>query len=118
MIFKILFQGAFTGNTAFSDVIPLCEKNYKVMKEVFNNPEQVMAKFALNIYHLKLQTYISSKLADKSDTEKYLKNLFELYTSTLKLSEQMSKFEMGNDSSYLNKLTVGVFHKHLEFYMR
>ncbi|KAK6639613.1 hypothetical protein RUM43_007886 [Polyplax serrata] len=108
---------AFTGNNVFHDVLPLCEKNYKIIKEVFNNPEQVMAKFALNIYHLKLQTYISSKLADKTDTEKYLQNLFELYTNTLKLSEEMTKFDMGNDASYLNKLTKGVFHKHLDFYM-
>ncbi|KAL0270096.1 UNVERIFIED_CONTAM: hypothetical protein PYX00_007615 [Menopon gallinae] len=110
-------MGAFTGSQLFSDVIPLCEKNYKIMKEVFNNPEQVMAKFVLNIYHLKLQTYISSKLADKSDPEKYLKNLYELYMNTLKLSKEMSKFDMGNDETYLNKLTKTVFHKHLDTYI-
>lgn len=113
-----LLQGAFSGSQLFSDVIPLCEKNYKIMKEVFNNPEQVMAKFVLNIYHLKLQTYISSKLADKNDPEKYLKNLYELYMNTLRLSEEMSKFDMGNDETYLNKLTKTVFHKHLDTYIR
>jgi hypothetical protein len=29
------------------------------MTEVFSNPDQVMAKFVLNIYHLKLQVCIS-----------------------------------------------------------
>nr|CAD7603020.1 unnamed protein product [Timema genevievae] len=48
-------MGAFAGKDVFRDVIPLCEKNFAVMKEVFNNPDQVMAKYVLNIYHLKLQ---------------------------------------------------------------
>lgn len=50
-----MLQGAFTGKDVFRDVIPLCEKNFSVMTEVFSNPDQVMAKFVLNIYHLKLQ---------------------------------------------------------------
>nr|CAD7463406.1 unnamed protein product [Timema tahoe] len=49
-------MGAFAGKDVFRDVIPLCEKNFAVMKEVFNNPDQVMAKYVLNIYHLKLQS--------------------------------------------------------------
>lgn len=88
------------------------------MKEVFNNPEQVMAKFALNIFHLKLQTYIVSKLSDKSEPDKYLKKLFELYTSTLKLAEEMSVFDMGSDSTFLSKLTKTVFQKYLDSYIR
>jgi len=43
-------MGAFTGKDIFTMVIPLCEKNFAVMKEVFSNPEQVMAKFVLNIF--------------------------------------------------------------------
>lgn len=54
-----LLQGAFTGKDIFRDVIPLCEKNFSVMTEVFSNPDQVMAKFVLNIYHLKLQVCLS-----------------------------------------------------------
>lgn len=50
-----MLQGAFTGKDVFRDVIPLCEKNFSVMTEVFSNADQVMAKFVLNIYHLKLQ---------------------------------------------------------------
>ncbi|PSN43859.1 Exocyst complex component 5 [Blattella germanica] len=73
-------MGAFTGKDVFRDVIPLCEKNFAIMTEVFSNPDQVMAKFVLNIYHLKLQKFIVSSLSDRSDTDKYLKNLYELYS--------------------------------------
>lgn len=88
------------------------------MKEVFNNPEQVMAKFVLNIYLHKLQAYVNSKLSDTSDSEKYLKNLYDLYTNTLKLSEEMSRFDMGSDETYLTKLTKSVFQKYLTTYIR
>lgn len=53
--FLKLFQNTFGGKDVFSDVIPMCDKNFALMTEVFNNPEQVMGKFVLNIYHLKLQ---------------------------------------------------------------
>lgn len=57
----------------------MCENNYAIIKSVFSNPEQVMSKFILNIFHLKLQKYIQTKLADRSDLDKYLKNLYDMY---------------------------------------
>lgn len=70
----------FSGKDIFIDLVPLCEQNYAIIKEVFSNPQQVMAKFVLNIYQLKLRTFIVEKLVDKSNTLKYLKNLHELYS--------------------------------------
>lgn len=110
-------MGAFTGKDVFRDVIPLCEKNFKIMTEVFSNPDQVMAKFVLNIYHLKLQKYIVPSLSDRSDTDKYLKNLYELYSRTVKLSNDLSHFQMGNDNTYLSKLTMNIFQKYLDSYI-
>ncbi|XP_069683287.1 exocyst complex component 5 [Periplaneta americana] len=110
-------MGAFTGKDVFRDVIPLCEKNFAVMTDVFSNPEQVMAKFVLNIYHLKLQKCIVSNLSDRSDTDKYLKNLYDLYSRTVKLSNDLSHFQMGNDSTYLSKLTMNIFQKYLDSYI-
>jgi len=110
-------MGAFTGKDIFRDVIPLCEKNFSVMTEVFSNADQVMAKFVLNIYHLKLQKYIVTSLLDRSDTDRYLKNLYDLYSRTVKLSNELSHFEMGNDNMYLSKLTMNIFQKYLESYI-
>jgi hypothetical protein len=110
-------MGAFTGKDIFKDVIPLCEKNFSVMTEVFSNPDQVMAKFVLNIYHLKLQKYIVTSLLDRSDTDRYLKNLYDLYSRTVKLSNDLSHFEMGNDNMYLSKLTMNIFQKYLDSYI-
>ncbi|KAL7296494.1 hypothetical protein TKK_0009934 [Trichogramma kaykai] len=108
---------SFGGKDVFQEVIPMCTKNYKLIQQVFANPEQVMAKFVLNIYHLRLQKYAVAKLADKTETEKYLKNLYELYLKTVKLSGDLKKFEMGTDDTYLPKLTRNIFQKHLDAYI-
>ncbi|XP_044011721.1 exocyst complex component 5 isoform X2 [Aphidius gifuensis] len=110
-------MATFGGKDVFLDVIPMCMKNYKLMKIVFTNPEQVMAKFVLNIYHLRLQKYSVAKLSDKNDSDKYLTNLYELYSKTEKLSSDLKIFEMGTDDAYLTKLTRNIFQKHLDSYI-
>ncbi|KAH9639196.1 hypothetical protein HF086_014060 [Spodoptera exigua] len=77
------------GKDIFSAVLPLCKKNYTIISNVFPNPDQVMSKFVLNIFHLKLQKYIQTKLADKNDVEKYLRNLYDMYTSTQRVCEEL-----------------------------
>ncbi|XP_026314909.1 exocyst complex component 5 [Hyposmocoma kahamanoa] len=77
------------GKDIFSAVLPLCKKNYTVISNVFPNPDQVMSKFVLNIFHLKLQKYIQTKLADKNDIEKYLRNLYDMYTSTQRVCDEL-----------------------------
>ncbi|KAF3427629.1 hypothetical protein E2986_08375 [Frieseomelitta varia] len=109
-------MGSF-GKDVFQDVIPMCTKYHKLMQQVFTNPEQVMAKFVLNIYHLRLQKYAVAKLADKTDPEKYLKNLYDLYTRTVKLSTELKMFNMGTDDTYLAKLTRNIFQKYLDTYI-
>lgn len=109
--------GAFVRRDIFADVMPLCEKNSRIMKEVFTNPEQVMAKFVLNIYHGKLQEYIQVELTDKSNPEQYLKNLYDLYSKTTKLSNDLTVFNMGNDSAFLSKLTKNIFQRYLDTYI-
>ncbi|CAG9789306.1 unnamed protein product [Diatraea saccharalis] len=77
------------GKDIFSAVLPLCKKNYNIISNVFPNPDQVMSKFVLNIFHLKLQKYIQTKLADKSDIDKYLRNLYDMYTSTQRVCDEL-----------------------------
>ncbi|CAH2983386.1 unnamed protein product [Chilo suppressalis] len=77
------------GKDIFSAVLPLCKKNYTIISNVFPNPDQVMSKFVLNIFHLKLQKYIQTKLADKSDVDKYLRNLYDMYTSTQRVCDEL-----------------------------
>ncbi|XP_015185742.1 PREDICTED: exocyst complex component 5 [Polistes dominula] len=110
-------MGSFGGKDVFQDVIPMCTKYNKLMEQVFSNPEQVMAKFVLNIYHLRLQKYAVAKLADKTDSDKYLKNLHDLYGRTVKLSNELKIFNMGTDDSYLKKLTRNIFQKYLDTYI-
>ena len=48
-------QNAFVRHDVFEDIPPLCARTNAVITEVFSNPEMVMAKLVLNIYHGKLQ---------------------------------------------------------------
>lgn len=79
------------GKDIFAAVLPLCQKNNTIINNVFPNPEQVMSKFVLNIFHLKLQKYIQTKLADKNDIEKFLRNLYDMYTSTQAVCDDLIK---------------------------
>ena len=54
--------------------------HYEIIKKVFASPDQVMAKFILNIYQLKINQYAEMKLEDKNNEYKYLKTLHEMYT--------------------------------------
>ncbi|KAM7282659.1 exocyst complex component 5 [Ixodes scapularis] len=110
-------MGAFLKKDLFADIVPLCERCEQIIEEVFTNPEQVMCKFVCNIYNGKLQEYIQSNLSDRNDPEKYLKTLYELYSKTMQLSADLSKFKMGSDPAFLKKLTRQIFSKHLDPYL-
>lgn len=78
-----------------------------------------MSKFVLNIYYGKLQEYVQHELdADFSDSELYLKQLYELYANTNKLSNQLATAKiMGSDQAFLDKLTKSIFAKYLLNYI-
>lgn len=100
----------------FFNILQLCKHHHEVIKQVFHKPEQVMAKFVLNIINLKLQEYIATKF-HSADTYNYLCILYELYSKTNQLTTDLSGFNMGNDKDYLNKLTANIFAKYLDKYM-
>ncbi|XP_018570969.1 exocyst complex component 5 [Anoplophora glabripennis] len=109
--------GCLLSKDVFGHLLPLCKYNYEVIKKVFSNPEQVMAKFVLNIYQLKIAEYIDQQLSTKLGSYGYLQTLFELYSKTNQLSNDLSIFNMGNDKNYLNKLTTNIFHKYINDYI-
>jgi len=100
----------------FKETVPLCENSWKVIEAVFPNPQQVMAKLVLNIYHSRLKDHITSKLSDKN-SEQYLFNLNELYSATTRLTGELSKFNLGSDHLFLANLTKTIFRGYLENYI-
>lgn len=74
------FKAFLLNKDIFTYLLPMCKHNYEIIQKVFSNPEQVMAKFVLNIYHLKIQEYIAGKLSAKLDTYGYLQTLYEFYS--------------------------------------
>lgn len=100
----------------FKETVPLCENSWKVIEVVFPNPQQVMAKLVLNVYHSRLKDHITSKLSDRNP-ELYLANLYQLYSATTKLTGELSKFNMGSDHLFLTNLTKTIFRGYLENYI-
>merc|ERR1719361_1508985 len=112
-----------TGNAAaaaksdlFKETVPLCESSWKVIEAVFPNPQQVMAKLVLNIYHSRIKEHVNNRLTDKNK-DQYLSNLFQLYSSTTKLTTELSKFNLGSDHLFLSNLTNTIFRKYLDNYI-
>jgi len=106
----------------FKDIVPLCHKSWKVISMVFPNPQQVMSKFVLNIYHNRIKMHIDSTLTDKKNTETYLTNLFQLYSQTTKLTGELSQFNVAavgasSDAVFLSNQTKTIFKSYLESYI-
>lgn len=107
-----------TGKDIFSGIVPMCKHHYGIIKVVFANPEQVMTKFLLNIYQLKLNQYAQTKLEDRKNEDKYLKTLFDLYSRTMKLSQDLAEFNLSTDEfDLLSKLSQNIFAPHLVTYI-
>ncbi|KAK3868397.1 hypothetical protein Pcinc_026201 [Petrolisthes cinctipes] len=109
--------GALRSRDLYGEVVPLCTRSQELITQVFTNPDQVMGKFVLNIFQGQLQEYIQVKLDNKSIPELYLKNLHELYCQTVKLCSDLQRFNLGNDSQFLSKLTKSIFQRHLRSYI-
>nr|XP_027203629.1 exocyst complex component 5-like isoform X1 [Dermatophagoides pteronyssinus] len=111
-------MGMFLGENIFNDIVPLCVKNQKTIKEVFTNTEQVMSKFVLNIFHGKIQEYIQARI-NENDTRDFLTELYTLFHKTNKLIEQIAKLKFsGCDFNFLNKITRNIFNNYLDMYIQ
>lgn len=103
----------------FNDVLTLCTKVDKIIAQVFSSPEQVMGKLVTKIYQGQLKDYVEKKLRESktTDPEKYLQNLYTLFSKTSELSQKLTQFKLGSDSNFLTKLTNGIFKHYLESYI-
>ncbi|XP_066143418.1 exocyst complex component 5 [Euwallacea fornicatus] len=111
-------MGCLLSKDVFAHLGPLCKHNYEIIKDVFNNPEQVMAKFVLNLYQLKLADYVQQRLGSKVGSYEYLHILYEMYSKTNQFSNELSMYNMGNDQNYLNKLTTKLFSQYISDYIQ
>jgi hypothetical protein len=108
---------SFRGKDPFKDIVPLCKASWATISAVFPAPNQVMAKFVLNIYHVKLKEHIQERLQDRNNTEQYLRSLFQLYSQTTTLSSSLSSYNLGSDQLFLSRLTKDIFSRYLDSYI-
>uniref|UniRef100_A0A4W3GTP1 Exocyst complex component 5 n=1 Tax=Callorhinchus milii TaxID=7868 RepID=A0A4W3GTP1_CALMI len=58
------------------------------------------------------------KRTDRSDTEQYLKSLYDLYTRSTSLANKIAEFDLGTDKqTFLAKMIKGIFVSYLENYI-
>ncbi|MCP9260594.1 Exocyst complex component 5 [Dirofilaria immitis] len=130
---------AFRGDIVFDDILSLCQKTQPMLKEIFPNPDQVMSKLILNLFHgklqllinepiennekvfkeiLDLQEVITTKLSDSEhDLEAYLTTMYDLYSRTQKLVSNLVALRIsGADIQFMDTLVRSVFGRYLETY--
>ncbi|VDN23321.1 unnamed protein product [Gongylonema pulchrum] len=109
---------AFRGDNVFDDILSLCQKTQPMLREIFPNPDQVMSKLVLNLFHGKLQEVITAKLSDsENDLEVYLTTIHDLYSRTQKLVSKFTASRIGGaDPQFLETLVRSVFGRYLESY--
>eukprot|EP00095_Tigriopus_kingsejongensis_P004470 maker-scaffold168_size293125-snap-gene-1.75 protein:Tk04470 transcript:maker-scaffold168_size293125-snap-gene-1.75-mRNA-1 annotation:"exocyst complex component 5" len=107
----------YRGQDIFRDIVPLCQSSWDLIRQVFPNPEQVMSKFVLNIFHHKLNEHLATKLADQSNMEVHLNNLSSLFAQTMQLAKQLSPYNFGTDHKFLANLTKKIFQSYLSTYI-
>lgn len=107
----------YRGKNIFRDIVPLCQSSWDLIRQVFPNPEQVMSKFVLNIYHHKLNEHIANCLTDTSDMEAYLKELNKLFDQTMRLTVDLAPYNFGTDHQFLTNLTKKIFQSYLASYI-
>lgn len=109
---------AFRGDSVFDDILSLCQKTQPMLKEIFPNPDQVMSKLVLNLFHGKLQEVIAAKLSDsENDLEAYLTSVYDLYSRTQKLVSNLVALRItGTDLQFMDTLVRSVFGRYLEAY--
>lgn len=110
----------YNKNEIFDEIFTLCSKVSKIICEVFSSPEQVMGKLLTKIYQGQLKNHVEKKLSESktTDPEKYLQNLFTLYSKTQELSQKLTQFKLGSDSNFIAKLTNGIFKDYLDSYIK
>jgi len=116
----VIFQGGFKGQDIFEDVLPLCKINKPIIETVFPNPEHVMGKFILHIFHGRIQERVASDLYDRIDKlnqKKFLSTLSMLYSQTKRVARQLKEFDIGTDSSFLEQVTGQIFRNHMDNYI-
>lgn len=108
---------AFITRDVCSDLLPICETANSLVHEVFSSPESVMGRFVLNLYEGKLQEHVKETLRLESDSEMYLRKLYELYNRTGALTKALEDYRLGSDAHLLSRLTKHIFGTYLESYI-
>lgn len=108
---------AFVHNDVFGDVVPLLVSTKVIIDDVFINSETVMYKMIVDIFQKKLTDHVKRQLSDNNDSERYLQNMYLLYTKTNDLSSKIQQHQFILDNSCLPKLIKNIFNPYLENYI-
>ncbi|CAD5221509.1 unnamed protein product [Bursaphelenchus okinawaensis] len=110
-------QGAFHSDNVFDDIQHVCEKTKPLIDEIFPDPNLVMNKLILNLFHGKLQETLSMKLDDsRNESEQYLRNLKDFYLNTERLGAALKVYQSESDQQFITTLIQSLFNPYLKEY--
>jgi len=104
----------------FAKIKELIEQKSPQITKVFNSPEQVIGKLIQSCYETQLQEYIRYRLVPmkRTNTELYLTETYKMFQKTTELSESLSKYRPGSDSTFTKKLQKSIFRDFTDSYIK
>ncbi|CAD5227094.1 unnamed protein product [Bursaphelenchus xylophilus] len=110
-------QGAFHSDNVFDDIQHVCDKTKPLIDEIFPDPNAVMNKLILNLFHGKLHETLNVKLDDcRDEPEQYLYNLADMYAKTEKLGTALQRYQSESDQQFIQTLLQSLFTPYLKVY--
>ena len=114
----------FYGDNIFTAIKNCIDETSEIVLKVFSDHDNIMPKFIRRIFKekiwkkvrltLKLDVFDEPDKQSSHDLEQALDSLADLYSQTLKLSGDLSKYD--NDVSFANDVKKSIFHSYLDKY--
>ena len=116
----------FRSKDFFKSIKDVIDETSDITSAVFVDHDSIMAKFIRSMYDEKVKKFVDMKLhfesltdnenRTASDLDEYLSTLNDLYSKTLQLSSDLSKYD--NDIVLGAKLTKSIFQQFLNSYVK
>ncbi|XP_063693944.1 exocyst complex component 5-like [Bolinopsis microptera] len=117
-------KAPFYGENIFSAIKDCINETSGIVSKVFSDHDTIMPKFIKKIFKdkiwkkvrltLKLDTFDEPEKQSSQDLEQSLDSLAELYSQTMELSSNLSKYD--NDISFANDIKKSIFCSYLSKY--
>ena len=121
---QIRLKAPFHGRSFFDSIKDCIEETSEIVSDIFSDQDNVMPKFIKTMLKMKVKKKVTlslkpediktSELRTSSDLEQLLESLKDLYSQTIKLSTDLSKYD--SDFSFVKEVKENIFQPYLMAY--